>query len=98
MFSDGPDAVTLNPEGDSHSVDEGGTLDNIVCHADCYPNCTYTWTKKYQKVAVTKNETLPFGSNIRRNYSGEYTCTASNIERQGTPNATATVSINVRCK
>lgn len=91
----GPENVFLNPNANIHTVNEGEHLNDILCHANCYPNCSYVWQRKNVAGNITNN-ILRLGNNITRDVAGEYICTAINYARSGAPYAIVTVKILVR--
>ena len=95
-ISDGPDSVSLTPNIKTYTIDEYTALNDITCNADCYPVCTYVWTKQGYSSQMSTTSVLSFGKGVSRNYAGMYTCIATNprSNRQGS----AVLTIHVRCK
>ncbi|XP_053389575.1 hemicentin-2-like isoform X2 [Mercenaria mercenaria] len=73
----GPDAstTTLTPANTTYTLVENTRLDDIVCAADCYPECNYKWTKPDNTV-VSNNGVLSLGA-LNRNEATTYTCTVT---------------------
>ena len=95
FISDGPDNVSLTPN-DGQTVDEHGPMNEIICNAQCFPNCTYIWSKQGQSAAVSTANTLSFGSSVPRDYAGIYSCTVTNPATLR--NGSVRVTVQVRCK
>ncbi|KAL3884283.1 hypothetical protein ACJMK2_024457 [Sinanodonta woodiana] len=64
--------LTLDPSNRTYFVAEGFQMKNIVCKADCNPECIYTWGNGIRQGAV-----LSLGV-IDEQKRGIYTCTAQN--------------------
>ena len=96
VYSYGPDSVSLTPNIKTHTIDEYAAINDIMCNADCYPACTYVWTKEGHSSQMSTTSVLSFGGRVSRNYTGLYTCIATNIgyNRQGS----VVLTIHVRCK
>ena len=96
-FTDGPDSAAIVPDQSYYIVNEGDGLHDVDCTADCFPTCTYSWQKQGQAEPVSRNASLQFGNNIRREYAEVYTCTARNPEIS-TKSSTVQITLVVRCK
>ncbi|XP_053390451.1 neural cell adhesion molecule 2-like [Mercenaria mercenaria] len=77
IVTDGPDTstTTLTPANTTYTLVENTRLEDIVCAADCYPECQYRWTKPDNTV-VSNNGVLSLGS-LKRNEAATYTCTVT---------------------
>ncbi|XP_021366345.1 hemicentin-2-like, partial [Mizuhopecten yessoensis] len=71
----GPSAAGLSPPATSYTLTERQTISTVTCSSDCYPVCTYRWTKNGQSHTTGSGLHL---NNIQRGQTGEYRCTASN--------------------
>ncbi|KAK7495372.1 hypothetical protein BaRGS_00013311 [Batillaria attramentaria] len=79
----------ISPANMLYQVEEGAlVLPDIVCNADCNPQCTVQWTKDNSEPAAS-GDTLSLGT-AGRDDTGKYTCTASNSLGQ------TTTSVEVR--
>ena len=95
-ISDGPDSVSLTPNNTTYTINEYASLNDITCNADCYPVCTYVWTKQGYSSQMSTTSVLSFEKGVSRNYAGMYKCIATNpgSNRQGS----VVLTIHVRCK
>ncbi|XP_060552462.1 hemicentin-1-like isoform X1 [Ruditapes philippinarum] len=75
----GPDSIYVTNGKSVYTVDEGTRLQHIKCEADCFPACTYKWTKDGQNIGNT--ETLSLGQ-VQTSSAGNYTCRATNGDSQ----------------
>ena len=94
-FLSAPSRITSSP--DRETVTEGSNLD-VSCHATGKPFPNITWTRVLED--GTNSEVLFNGSswhivNIRRNFTGQYRCTADN--GIGDP-VNHTFPVNVHCE
>ncbi|KAK3598499.1 hypothetical protein CHS0354_001037 [Potamilus streckersoni] len=64
--------LTLDPSNRTYFVEEGFEMRNIICSADCHPDCIYTWDN-----GVRQGKVLALGV-IDDNKRGIYRCTAYN--------------------
>ncbi|XP_021373080.1 basement membrane-specific heparan sulfate proteoglycan core protein-like [Mizuhopecten yessoensis] len=88
--ADGPGAaVALSPPDTSYTRNEGDTLPDITCTADCRPDCTFVWTKP-DNTNFTASAVLSLGQ-LNRSEHGTYRCTAGNVI--GTSSITTSVNV-----
>ncbi|XP_021368369.1 basement membrane-specific heparan sulfate proteoglycan core protein-like [Mizuhopecten yessoensis] len=78
MYGPG-NSITFQPEQALLDIVENQTVPDIVCAADCEPQCTYIWSK----VGTTYPNPLSLSPAVRGD-AGQYTCSASNGVGQGT--------------
>ncbi|XP_041372787.1 carcinoembryonic antigen-related cell adhesion molecule 5-like [Gigantopelta aegis] len=69
----GPDTVTFSSTPPDH-INEGERL-RVKCIAECKPGCSYSWTLGNQQ---TGTDPVTLISSIKREQSGNYTCTVTN--------------------
>ncbi|XP_021352863.1 carcinoembryonic antigen-related cell adhesion molecule 1-like [Mizuhopecten yessoensis] len=86
----GPDTVTLSPPGTTYTRNEGDTLPDITCTADCRPDCIFVWTKP-DNTNFTASAVLSLGQ-LDRSERGTYRCTARNGVREMTTATSVTIS------
>ncbi|KAJ8311173.1 hypothetical protein KUTeg_011274 [Tegillarca granosa] len=91
---DGPLTATFTPSTTSYSITEQGTIPDITCTADCYPNCNYRWTKDGQVTSHVSDSILSL-RNINRNDTGVYRCTSWNDH--GTKDSN-NINVDVKCE
>ncbi|XP_033758736.1 V-set and immunoglobulin domain-containing protein 10-like 2 [Pecten maximus] len=73
----GPDtSVSLSATEDTYTGNEGDTLPDITCAADCKPGCTFVWTRP-DNTNFTASPVLSLGQ-LDRSERGAYVCTARN--------------------
>ncbi|XP_060553987.1 hemicentin-1-like [Ruditapes philippinarum] len=75
----GPDSIKVTNETSVYTLDEGTRFNDIKCEADCFPACTYKWTKYGQNIGNT--HTLSLGQ-LNKSSAGNYTCRATNGDIQ----------------
>ncbi|XP_060599472.1 hemicentin-1-like, partial [Ruditapes philippinarum] len=96
---DGPyqSSTKLSPSPQNYTKNEGQSLNDITCSANCYPDCTYTWNKTRQGQTTTASSTsvLSVGE-LQREDAGLYTCIAQNPEKISSPTTTIQTLVNVR--
>ncbi|XP_033759002.1 cell adhesion molecule 2-like [Pecten maximus] len=85
-------SVSLSTPGDTFTGNEGDTLPDITCTADCRPGCTFVWTRP-DNTNFTVSPVLSLGQ-LDRSEQGTYVCTARNDIGE----SNKTYSLYVRCK
>ncbi|XP_053391544.1 carcinoembryonic antigen-related cell adhesion molecule 5-like, partial [Mercenaria mercenaria] len=87
----------LSPSTQDYIHNEKTTLQDIICSADCYPGCTYTWTKTRQGKTTTVSSTgvLSLGA-LDPDDAATYICTAENPGKSSSPKTTKQVTVKVR--
>ncbi|XP_060572499.1 hemicentin-1-like [Ruditapes philippinarum] len=75
----GPDSISVTNGKLVYTVDEETKLHNIKCEADCFPACTYKWTKDNRIIDNTDTLSL---RQIQKSSAGNYTCRATNGDMQ----------------
>ncbi|XP_021340239.1 hemicentin-1-like [Mizuhopecten yessoensis] len=86
----GPGTSTgLSPSDTTYTRNEGDTLPDITCTADCRPGCTFAWTKP-DNTKFTASAVLSLGQ-LDRSEHGTYRCTSWNVV--GTSISTASVIV-----
>ncbi|XP_021358581.1 intercellular adhesion molecule 5-like [Mizuhopecten yessoensis] len=75
--ADGPGATAaLSPPDTAYTRNEGDTLPDITCTADCRPDCTFIWTKP-DNTNFSASAVLSLGQ-LDRSENGTYRYTAGN--------------------
>ncbi|XP_033762031.1 hemicentin-1-like [Pecten maximus] len=72
---------------------ENQTIPDITCTADCRPPCVFSWSRDRDRDPYSNPLSLLLA---KREDSGNYTCTASNIVHQSTKGWSLTVRYNPR--
>ncbi|XP_060604532.1 uncharacterized protein LOC132757301 isoform X3 [Ruditapes philippinarum] len=67
--------LTLVPKKTHYNMVSGDTMPDITCTSECNPPCNISWGEHSER------ETLSLGT-VKKEDSGEYTCTASRIGGQ----------------
>ncbi|XP_060553988.1 carcinoembryonic antigen-related cell adhesion molecule 5-like [Ruditapes philippinarum] len=90
-------STKLSPTTQNYTKNEGQSLNDITCSANCYPDCTYTWrkTRQEQTTTVSSTSVLSIGE-LHREDAGLYTCIAKNPEKISSPTTTIQTLVNVR--
>ncbi|XP_021373083.1 hemicentin-2-like isoform X3 [Mizuhopecten yessoensis] len=89
--ADGPGtSLALSPQDTLYTRNEGETLPDITCTADCRPGCTFVWTKP-DNTNFTASAVLSLGQ-LDRSKHGTYRCTAWNVI--GTSGITTSVNVH----
>ncbi|XP_060599665.1 carcinoembryonic antigen-related cell adhesion molecule 5-like, partial [Ruditapes philippinarum] len=90
-------STQLSPSTQNYTKNEGQSLNDITCSAECYPDCTYTWrkTRQEQTTTVSSTSVLSIGQ-LHREEAALYTCSAKNPERSSSPSTTIQTLVNVR--
>lgn len=92
-ISDGPDRADLNvPE--NYVITEGDPEGRLTCSSECYPNCSYQWTK--DSAPVGSGGIIQLGTATRQQ-AGNYTCTARNTASQYARLLENSTNVIVRC-
>ncbi|XP_053395732.1 multiple epidermal growth factor-like domains protein 6 [Mercenaria mercenaria] len=90
----GPDQLQIIP--DKHLTVAVGTEAPLVkCTANCYPPCSFKWTKLIDNATVTQNDTLQLGI-VSFHHNGVYTCTATNKAPEYPKSNSLTFTLEVR--
>ncbi|ELU08609.1 hypothetical protein CAPTEDRAFT_191124 [Capitella teleta] len=73
-----PYGLTIAPGSSSVELNEGDTLPDRVCSANCEPSCSYTWHFNGEDGNVVENSDTLSMQNVQRGKHGSYFCKASN--------------------
>ncbi|XP_060580682.1 carcinoembryonic antigen-related cell adhesion molecule 5-like [Ruditapes philippinarum] len=93
----GPDSAVLSKRS-PHTVTEGDKDEKIECTSDCYPGCSYKWTKHTSSSATTSSRVLQLNTVLREN-AGDYKCISTNTAKSHfSKSAESTIKIIVQCK
>ncbi|XP_069119326.1 carcinoembryonic antigen-related cell adhesion molecule 5-like [Argopecten irradians] len=82
-------SIVLSPPDTTYTRTEGDTLPDIICTADCRPDCTFVWTRP-DNTNFTVSPVLSLGQLDRSEY-GTHRCTA----RNGVGESTVTSSVDI---
>ncbi|XP_060604520.1 hemicentin-1-like [Ruditapes philippinarum] len=92
---DGPDSAVLSKRS-PHTVTEGDKDEKIECTSDCYPGCSYKWTKHTSSSATTSSRVLQLNTVLREN-AGDYKCISTNTAKSHfSKSAESTIKIVVQ--
>ncbi|ELU16509.1 hypothetical protein CAPTEDRAFT_185471 [Capitella teleta] len=73
-----PYGLTIAPGSSSVELNEGDTLPDRVCSANCEPSCSFTWHFNSEDGDVVENSDTLSMQNVQRGKHGSYFCKASN--------------------
>ncbi|WAR06240.1 HMCN2-like protein [Mya arenaria] len=92
---DGPSSLMLSPSTLRYIKNEGDTLGEITCSADCFPECNIRWqrTSGVSLNVVSYNAYMSIGK-LDRSKRGSYRCEAINPDTRS--KTTNTVTVDVR--
>ncbi|XP_071173994.1 matrix-remodeling-associated protein 5-like isoform X3 [Mytilus edulis] len=85
----GPREISLSPSDSNYTKKEGDVLGSIVCSADCYPACSFTWT---YPDGTKRNSSSLYIYPLQKNHDGLYKCKGSNYVGYKEKNITVTVT------
>ncbi|XP_069109389.1 roundabout homolog 1-like [Argopecten irradians] len=85
-------SILLLPQTMSYNEIEGDLFPEIICTADCRPDCTFVWTRP-DNTNFTVSPVLSLG-HLDRSEHGTYRCTARNVVGE----AIKVNSITVQCE
>ncbi|XP_052805577.1 hemicentin-1-like isoform X4 [Mya arenaria] len=71
----GPDHVAVLPANTLYVLNDGNTMDSVVCSSDCFPECSLMWVPSL----LSNQGNLSLGV-LHKESTGVYTCVASNPE------------------
>ncbi|XP_021352436.1 hemicentin-1-like isoform X2 [Mizuhopecten yessoensis] len=72
------ESVALSPPTSVYIRNEGVTLPDINCIADCRPSCTFFWTKPDKIIFVASSSSVLSLGQLDRSEHGRYRCNARN--------------------
>ncbi|WAR05684.1 CEAM5-like protein [Mya arenaria] len=85
--ADGPDHVAVLPANTLYVLNDGNTMDSVVCSSDCFPECSLMWVPSL----LSNQGNLSLGV-LHKESTGVYTCVASNPEWNGPDSALLNVA------
>ncbi|XP_052807033.1 hemicentin-1-like isoform X2 [Mya arenaria] len=85
----GPDHAAVLPVSTQYELNDGNTMDSVVCSSDCFPECSLMWVPSL----LSYQGNLSLGV-LHKESAGLYTCVASNPEwSEKSVNVTITVRV-----